>query len=562
MTNSTNGSGILGYAMATSGSSYGVYGETASYAGTGVCGKVTGISGSGDGVYGETAAIVGDGVHGKAISTTGQNTGVFGESASTQGIGVLGDAYATTGETYGVWGQSVSTLGIGALGWSSASTGPTIGVFGETDSHDGIGVYGRGPTVGVKGETEATGSTAFGLLCITMSTDGAGVRGEAWGSGLTYGVSGYSSSSTGAGIYGSGGGSGSDTTYGGWFVDSSEYGAGVVGKSRQGFFEGYGHGGYFETSSRWGAGVSGHADSADAAGVFGYCTNGDGVQGYSTSGDGVYGHSSNGVGGSFFSMNNAVEATGWGAGGLFTDSNDVGWAGVGTGSYKILGNGGVSFVQNHPEKDDEVIVYAAPEGNEVATYVRGRARLQSGEARVRLDDTFHWVTNPEIGLTAHLTPRGEAVPLAVVSLTTEELVVSGPPGGPHDVAFDYIVYGLRIGFEEQSIVQKKTRDAPIPSMEYHDALYAERPEPKNYNSLERFKAMCSRIGEDEPSNRGDAQSLIQSIGQGRRKVDSKPRIRRQNPRGNRLLEERPLDLRSIEHKTRTLNIPERLNQEE
>ena len=105
-----------------------------------------------------------------------------------------------------------------------------------------------------------------------MSTDGAGVRGEAWGSGLTYGVSGYSSSSTGAGIYGSGGGSGSDTTYGGWFVDSSEYGAGVVGKSRQGFFEGYGHGGYFETSSRWGAGVSGHADSADAAGVFGYCT--------------------------------------------------------------------------------------------------------------------------------------------------------------------------------------------------------------------------------------------------------------------------------------------------
>ena len=49
--------------------------------------------------------------------------------------------------------------------------------------------------------------------------------------------------------------------------------------------------------------------------------------------------------------------------------------------------------------------------------------------------------NPDIGLTAFLTPHGWPVPLAVESLTTTELVVRAPASAPSDLEFDYIVCG-------------------------------------------------------------------------------------------------------------------------
>ncbi len=193
-------------------------------------------------------------------------------------------------------------------------------------------------------------------------------------------------------------------------------------------------------------------------------------------------------------VNAAVDGTGKFGGGYFGDTDDSGWAEIGSFTYKVRGNGGVSFVQNHPGDRNRVIVYTAPEGDEVATYTRGTARLINGEAIVSLGETFRWVTNPEIGLTAHLTPRGDCQGLFVESLTTSELVVRELRGGTSDVAFDYIVHGLRIGFEEVSTVQEKTREAPIPSMAGHLEQFARRPELRHYNALERFKAMNRSAG--------------------------------------------------------------------
>ncbi len=186
---------------------------------------------------------------------------------------------------------------------------------------------------------------------------------------------------------------------------------------------------------------------------------------------------------------NGIEAYGNTAGGYFEDSNSSSYGQVGYSTYKIQGTGTVSFVQNHPLEKDKVIVYAAPEGDEVATYTRGTAKLINGEARVKLSETFKWVTNPDIGLTAHLTPREKPVPLAIAYLSTEELVVKGS----EDIQFDYIVYGLRIGFEESSIVQEKQEESYIPSFKDHRERYAKYPELKKYNALERFKVMESNV---------------------------------------------------------------------
>jgi hypothetical protein len=202
-----------------------------------------------------------------------------------------------------------------------------------------------------------------------------------------------------------------------------------------------------------------------------------------------------------------VEAYGQSMGGYFRDLTTSSLARVGHDIYKIHGTGTPSFVQNHPLDADRVIVYSAPEGDEVATYTRGTARLVGGEAHVLLGKTFQWVTNPDIGLTAHLTPREEAVPLAVVSLSTEELVVRGPV----DTEFDYIVFGLRIGFEEASIVQEKQEESRVPSMAAHRERYAKHPDLRSYNALERFKVMRVERGATTDPDFSASTALLAAI---------------------------------------------------
>jgi hypothetical protein len=177
-----------------------------------------------------------------------------------------------------------------------------------------------------------------------------------------------------------------------------------------------------------------------------------------------------------------------------------------------MSNGGSSsFVQNHPERSDEVIVYAAPEGDEIATYTRGTARLVNGEARVRLGDTFQWVTNPDIGLTAHVTPTGAWSDLYVASKSTRELVVRARDPEAADVEFDYLVYGLRVGFEELPIVQEKTEEAYLPIVEEVE-VYEHRPDLRSYSALERFKSMRRATGETDEVDLSGAIALKNAIG--------------------------------------------------
>jgi hypothetical protein len=198
------------------------------------------------------------------------------------------------------------------------------------------------------------------------------------------------------------------------------------------------------------------------------------------------------------------------AGGYFVDLDSTSWVRTAYSTYKVQGSGSVSFVQNHPYDPGKVIVYAAPEGDEVAVYTRGTARLIDGEARVKLGETFALVANPDIGLSAQVTPIGDPVPLAVAQKGTSELVVRGP--AKSDAEFDYIVWGLRIGFERQSIVQTKKTEAPIPAMTDHDAMYASDASLRRFNALERYKAMKPGASRNEPFEMPGADKLVGAIG--------------------------------------------------
>jgi len=56
---------------------------------------------------------------------------------------------------------------------------------------------------------------------------------------------------------------------------------------------------------------------------------------------------------------------------------------------------------------------------------------------------------------------------------------------------DYVVYGLRIGFEKQSIVQPKDFEAKIPSMKDHEAFFAPSPNLRGFTAFERFKKIAA-----------------------------------------------------------------------
>jgi hypothetical protein len=131
-----------------------------------VYGHVSATSGTNYGVYGQSDSGQGNGVYGFASRTSGSNHGVYGESASTSGYGVYGYATATSGSTYGVWGLSNSTTGIGVAGIAMTSTGANKGVYGSSNSVVGIGVHGTalvisGTNYGVYGESASTSGYDF-----------------------------------------------------------------------------------------------------------------------------------------------------------------------------------------------------------------------------------------------------------------------------------------------------------------------------------------------------------------------------------------------------------------
>jgi hypothetical protein len=350
---------------------------------------------------------------------------------------------------YGVWAQGA------AAGGYFKAPGPSAEAYLARTGAEDLGVWARGDSAGGYFESSNGSSRAY----LGVGDRGIDAQGDYSGgyfyntSGTAYAEIAYNEPGTGD-LYGVAAGG---AHAGGIFYDTDGGAEATVGSGNRGIWAyGLDAGGYFKDSNDSGEVYLGHGDQGMwAAGSF--------------------------------------------TGGSFTDTypyfTNV-WADVAksvgdppTVFYKIEGNGTNSFVQNHPQDPDKVVVYSSPEGDEVATYTRGMARLQAGEARISLGTTFQWVTNPDLGLTAHLTPHGDCLGLYVESLTSDELVVRELGGGVSDVSFDYLVMGLRIGFEQAPIVQAKDREAPLPAPGLGAEFYGDLLDPDAHTALQRFRQM-------------------------------------------------------------------------
>ena len=396
---------------------------------------------------------------------------------------------------------------------------PLGGVYGTDTAEGGDGYLGLGG-YGVQGSGPLGGGTFQSPFASTqLASSGIGITayGGTYGGQFTTGSgNGLAQLAVGnLGVYGSGAFCGDLCGGGGLFTDSVYTGLlwaapGDTGLVARGSFQG----GEFQCPGKSGLARLAYGDY----GIYAQGDNPSGVEG----GGAYFGNTGSGSYARLGWFTDGIKAYGPGAGGRFESGTSTAilasagqgvygygtvtggkfervdvWAEVaheeGGSLYTIRGSGAKSFVQNDPIDPSKVVVFAALEGDEAGTYTRGQARLEGGRATVALSPAFARVTNPDIGLTAHVSPRGVAVPLTVESLTSDTLVVRGPAGA--DVRFDYVVFGLRLGFERHAVIAEKTRDAPLPA----------EPSPEELAGLDeavtplgRFTAMRAALGETAP----------------------------------------------------------------
>jgi hypothetical protein len=487
-------------------SAFGITGGSFSGAGVGVEATAgSGIGGSFTGVHGIEAygseyggyfkdstpgqlgwAKLGFGQYG--ISASGMAGGSFsGLAVGVQGLGDIGSSgtggfftgwhgVEAYGSEYGGYFKDSTPsetgwakLGFGNIGGSFSGSYAAVqgvgdiatsGIGGYFSGWFGVIAYGTGWGDAISGHANGTG---YGIRGTSVSGTGGYFNGPVKGieaaGGSGYG--GYFSGNTGVAAYGQ---------TAGYFASNSAEGSGITatapggGSGTGGVFEGFY--GVMAYGNRWGDALYGYANGT---------------------GRGIHAVSASGTAGSFSGINGLTAfGSQFGYAVQGTNSSTGTYAQLGKDTYKVYGTGSVSFVQNHPYDRGAVIVYSAPEGDEVATYTRGTARLVNGEARVSLGESFAWVTNPDLGLTVYLTPTGSWSDLYVSEKSTSAIVVRSAGGAP-DAAFDYIVWGLRIGFEDVSIVRPKEREAYIPAMVNHEEIFRQHPDLRLFTSLARYR---------------------------------------------------------------------------
>ena len=139
------------------------------------------------------------------------------------------------------------------------------------------------------------------------------------------------------------------------------------------------------------------------------------------------------------------------------DAQDIRIDGDVTVAGDLIVNGVKFFAQPHPEDSTLLIAYAALEGPEAGTYVRGTAQLINGETTIDLPESFHLVTS-EQGLTVQVTLLEECNGLYVASKSTEEIVVREMLDGTSNARFDFFIQGVRRGYEDLDPIREVSSD--------------------------------------------------------------------------------------------------------
>ena len=207
-----------------------------------------------------------------------------------------------------------------------------------------------------------------------------------------------------------------------------------------------GWGVYGEATGSIGVGVTGVGGGGEGIGAYGAAFGSDGIGVYAY-GDGTYG---------FGASCSSPGTYGWG---IYSSGGE--YAGYFDGDVIITGDltveGTKGFVQPHPTDASKQIVYVCLEGGENGVYVRGSSQLDNGRVRIQLPEHFRLVAGEE-GITVQLTPRDTKAKgyLCAEEVSSDQIVVVEAGGGTSNGRFDYLVMGVRRGFEKYEAIQENT----------------------------------------------------------------------------------------------------------
>jgi hypothetical protein len=310
---------------------------------------------------------------------------------SSNGVpAIIGENTSTVANAQAIRGavtQSGTSPSVAVRGINNGSSDLAMGMYGSADNGTGIGVYGTSLNgVGVEGDV-------FNGVAYSV-----GVIGYAGGTGIRYGVQGYTTSTASNAV-------------------------GVIGQA--------GFSLLFDAGAWLRAGVRGQGSALGVLGITNSTTAGE-------------------AGSEGFKVNAATGAITTGS--YLGYSTTVGLHTVGDTSA----TGTKGFVEPHPTDPSRMIRYVSLEGPEAGTYFRGRGRFQRGLASIRVPEDFRFVTEPE-GLTVQITPVGDMASFAVVRLGLDEIFVKAS----RDVEFFYLVQGVRRGFSDVEPIQPNEEFRPL-----------------------------------------------------------------------------------------------------
>jgi len=440
------------------------------------------------------------------VQTSGNDFGIYATSNShvssiagyfegKNGVQAYGVFYGVYGNASSGWGGEFrGDIGLKAFGY-------TYGGYFENTSASGKAYLAKGDR-GLEVSGNDYGIHATAIVGSGVAGHFNGFKGiEAYG--IVAGIYAEASSEVAGEFHGFHGIRAYGDSYGGYFKETGNTSETWIAKEQYGV----------ETIGRlYGVHATATATSSSVAGYF----NGEiGIQAYGITG-GVYAETVSEIGGEF---HGETGVAGYGNPGVYGEGWAGGVEGVGTGSgawgvraensvsgayvelpaaptKSLLANAPMGMVQNHPWDPELVVISSAPMGDEVATYTRGTAVLEAGEAMIPLSEAFAVTTNPDYGLTAHLTPVGDWADLYVAEKTTEQIVVRSRGPNP-DAAFDYQVWGLRIGFEESPVIRERIEDAGLPMVSSHRDFNARRPELARHTAARRFGTIEAKAREIE-----------------------------------------------------------------
>lgn len=117
-----------------------------------------------------------------------------------------------------------------------------------------------------------------------------------------------------------------------------------------------------------------------------------------------------------------------------------------------------NFVMDNPRDPSTSIVYTSLEGPEAGAYIRGTARLMNGRATITFPEHFQDVIN-ERDMTVQLTPLSiKSMGLAVIQKGENGFTVGELQSGMGSYEFDYMVTGVRAGYEGRPVIVPKGQE--------------------------------------------------------------------------------------------------------